>query len=88
MTRLERLQNAGFDILWDAKDEDFYLEDRSYNLYISFYENNDGMPRVDIFYIPHPQSFNPDEFDAINGVPECSLSEEEFWERAEEGWLL
>lgn len=28
------------------------------------------------------------KFDAINGVPECSLSEEEFWERAEEGWLL
>ena len=45
----------------------------------NFYENNDGKRLVDAFYINDPDDFDPEAFDFINGVPDNTEPENEFW---------
>lgn len=91
MTRQERLEKAGFEVFWaNWGDTEFYIEDgTNLNLYLNFYNDNENVPKVDVFVITEPNEFDPEAFfDVVNGVPDITLVEDELWNRVKEGWLI
>lgn len=67
------------DFVGKGDDEVFLIEDAGDVWFINFYENNDGKRLVDAFYVNDPDDFDPEAFDFINGVPDNTEPENEFW---------
>lgn len=80
MTRKEKLLASGNEILWERGDDELFLiQDGGDFWFVNFYENNEGGRMVDEFYIDDPDDFDPEAFDFINGVPDNTETEKEFW---------
>ena len=83
MTRKERLVfDAGVNVIWSSDDELFWIFDGEDCWLLNFYRRNDGTPMVDEFRIDDTTGFDPATFDFINGVPNYTETETEFWNRA------
>jgi len=82
MSRKERfIHDAGVNVIWECKDELFWIFDGEDCWFLNFYNRNDDTPMVDEFRLDDTTGFDPETFDYANGVPDYTETEDEFWAR-------